>query len=172
MIHTPGHSSEHHVVWDAERQKTIFGGDLYLGVKVRVTHPWPREDVRGQIASIRRVIALKPKRYFDAHRGLVTDAIAQLAATAGGPKRPWARSIRWSAKGMSDDEIVQVDLRRRGQVERDHSLRLLAPQLRRVRSRHACRVSATGDSFTVSARRADGELHQEMCVGLRPRPLP
>ena len=63
MIHTPGHSGEHHVVWDAERE-TVFGADLFLGVKVRVTHPWPREDVRAQIASLRAVIALQAEALF------------------------------------------------------------------------------------------------------------
>ena len=30
LIPTPGHSTDHHIVWDAER-RTIFGGDLFLG---------------------------------------------------------------------------------------------------------------------------------------------
>ncbi|MHB8840029.1 MAG: MBL fold metallo-hydrolase [Gemmatimonadaceae bacterium] len=67
-IATPGHSDDHHVVWDSATG-TLFGGDLFIGVKVRGSHPTerPRELVR----SLRRVIALGPDRLFDAHRGLV-----------------------------------------------------------------------------------------------------
>lgn len=77
LIPTPGHSHDHHVVWDPTT-RTVFGADLFLGVKVRVSHPPQREDVRAQMASLRRVIALNPLRYFDAHRGLVPNAMAQL----------------------------------------------------------------------------------------------
>ena len=106
MIHTPGHSADHHVVWDAERE-TVFGADLYLGVKVRVSHPWPREDVRGTIASIRRVIALKPKRYFDGHRGLVRDPITQLTAKADWTEETVGRIDALIAKGWSDRAIAK-----------------------------------------------------------------
>lgn len=77
LIPTPGHSHDHHVVWDPTT-RTVFGADLFLGVKVRVSHPPHREDVRAQIASLRRVIALNPLRYFDAHRGLIPSPVAQL----------------------------------------------------------------------------------------------
>lgn len=107
MIPTPGHSTEHHVVWDAERE-TVFGADLFLGVKVRVTHPWPREDVRAQIASIRKVIALKPKRYFDGHRGLVRDPIAQLTAKADWTEETVGKIDVLIDRGMSDREIVKT----------------------------------------------------------------
>ena len=79
MVHTPGHSVDHHVVWDAERGH-LYGGDLFLGVKVRVLAPW--EDPRAHAASIRSILALRPKRLFDAHRGLVMDPIGALTAKA------------------------------------------------------------------------------------------
>jgi glyoxylase-like metal-dependent hydrolase (beta-lactamase superfamily II) len=111
MIHTPGHSSEHHVVWDAGRE-TVFGADLFLGVRVRVTHPWPREDVRAQIASIRKVIALSPKRYFDAHRGLVPDPVAQLTAKADWTEETVGKIDALIERGMPDREIVKTLFRR------------------------------------------------------------
>jgi len=110
VIHTPGHSTEHHIVWDAERE-TVFGADLFLGVKVRVTHPWPREDVRAQIASIRKVIALKPKRYFDAHRGLVPDAIVQLTAKADWTEETVGNIDALVERGLTDREIVKTVFR-------------------------------------------------------------
>lgn len=109
LVHTPGHSTDHHVVWDAERE-TVFGADLFLGIKVRISHPWPREDVRAQIASLRRVVGLKPKRYFDAHRGLVPDAIAQLSAKAVWLEDTVGRIDQLAARGASDAEILRQAL--------------------------------------------------------------
>lgn len=106
VIHTPGHSSDHHVVWDAARE-TVFGADLFLGVHVRVTHPWPREDVRAQVPALRRVIALQPKRYFDAHRGLVPDAVAQLSAKLQWMEDTIAEVDALLAEGLDDAAIVR-----------------------------------------------------------------
>lgn len=79
LVPTPGHSPDHHVVWDA-RTRTLFGGDLFLGVKVKVARPG--ENPRQLARSLRRAIALGPGRYFDAHRGLVPDPVGALAAKA------------------------------------------------------------------------------------------
>jgi len=79
LIHAPGHTTDHHIVWDAERE-TVFGGDLFIGVKVRIAHPG--EDVRGQPAVLRRVAELRPKRFFDAHRGPVERPVEALLAKA------------------------------------------------------------------------------------------
>lgn len=77
VIHTPGHSPDHYVVWDAET-RTLCSADLFLGVKVRVAHE--HERPRQLIASLRRVLALEPQRMFDAHRGLVPDPMGALRA--------------------------------------------------------------------------------------------
>jgi glyoxylase-like metal-dependent hydrolase (beta-lactamase superfamily II) len=107
LIPTPGHSDDHHVVWH-EETGTLFGADLFLGVKVRVAHPADREDVRQQVESLDRAIALQPARYFDAHRGLVPNAVAQLTA-----KRDWmgetiGRIDAAIANGAPDREIVRA----------------------------------------------------------------
>lgn len=75
----PGHSADHHVVWDAERG-TVFGGDLFIGVKLRIAHY--DEDVRRQIAVLREVASWQPARYFCAHRGLLANPSEQLRAKA------------------------------------------------------------------------------------------
>ncbi|HEY4216678.1 MAG TPA: MBL fold metallo-hydrolase [Gemmatimonadaceae bacterium] len=67
-VHTPGHSFDHQVVWD-EATRTLFSGDLWLGVHVRVFHR--SEDPYGVVDSLRVALALEPERMFDAHRGLV-----------------------------------------------------------------------------------------------------
>lgn len=78
-VATPGHSDDHHVVWDAATG-TVFGGDLFIGVKVRISHA--SEQPRLLVQSLRRVIALQPARFFDAHRGLLVAPVEALSAKA------------------------------------------------------------------------------------------
>jgi ribonuclease/clavin/mitogillin len=82
---TPGHSPDHHVLWDAET-RTLFSGDLWLGVKVRVMGA--SENPYQIIESLARAIALEPARMFDAHRGLVERPVDALAA-----KRSWLQDM-------------------------------------------------------------------------------
>lgn len=79
VIHAPGHSDDHHVVWDRETG-TLFGGDLFLGVRVRVAHR--SERPRTLARTLRRIAALEPARLFDAHRGSVPTPAAGLRAKA------------------------------------------------------------------------------------------
>jgi len=79
LIHTPGHSADHHAVWDAERG-ILFGGDLFLGVKVRIAHP--EEDPRLLVRTLEAMAALEPAELFDAHRGRVADPVSALRAKA------------------------------------------------------------------------------------------
>lgn len=106
MIHMPGHSPDHHVVWDASRE-TLFAADLFLGVKVKVAHAPPREDVRRQAVSIRQVLALRPRRVFDAHKGLLTDATGLLTAKANWIEETVGRIDRRIDEGWSDRAIVK-----------------------------------------------------------------
>jgi ribonuclease/clavin/mitogillin len=106
-IATPGHSPDHHVVFDPETA-TLFSADLWLGVKVRVMGA--SEDPYEIIASLDRAIALRPVRMFDAHRGLVTHPVAALEA-----KRNWLRDTvgeveRRLAAGDSEGSIVRAVL--------------------------------------------------------------
>ena len=105
-------------------------GDLFLGVKVRVTHPWPREDVRAQIASQpQAVIALTPKRYFDGHRGLVHDA-GRAAAREGRLDRGDRRRIEaLIAAGDGRSRDREAPVRPRGHVGLSRRQRLLQAQL-------------------------------------------
>ncbi|MDQ6926870.1 MAG: MBL fold metallo-hydrolase, partial [Candidatus Eremiobacteraeota bacterium] len=79
VVPTPGHTSDHHAVWDPEHE-TLFGGDLFLGVKVRIAHP--TEDLRALARSLRTAAALRPRQLFDSHRGLVDEPVAALEAKA------------------------------------------------------------------------------------------
>src|SRR5262249_61740683 len=78
-IHTPGHCDDHHVVWFPDT-RTLFSGDLWLGVRSRVFHL--SEDPYQIVGTLRHVAALQPARMFDAHRGLVTAPAESLIARA------------------------------------------------------------------------------------------
>ncbi len=116
VIAAPGHSHDHHIVWDAETG-TVFGADLFLGVKVRVAHPPEREDVREQIASLRRVIALAPSRYFDAHRGPVANPLTMLSSKLAWMEEMTGRIDELIAQGLGDAEIAFRVLGRREMID-------------------------------------------------------
>ena len=91
LVHTPGHSFDHHVVHDPGSD-TLFGGDLWLGVKVRVIG---REENPYEIVeSLTKAIALRPARVFDAHRGPIDDPIDALRA-----KRDWLQETLTAIEG-------------------------------------------------------------------------
>lgn len=94
FVHTPGHSPDHQIVWDAETG-TVFSGDLWLGVRTRVMHE--SEDPRVIVDSLRKVLALGPQRIFDAHRGEVRDPAAALRA-----KQAWMEE----AIGEIDEKLT------------------------------------------------------------------
>lgn len=102
LVPTPGHSDDHHVVLDTATG-TVFGGDLYLGVKVRVARPG--EDPRALAASLRRIAALGPARFFCAHRGPVPDPAATLGAKADWIEETIGRIESLAARGWAPAAI-------------------------------------------------------------------
>lgn len=107
LISTPGHSADHHVVWDAERE-TLFAGDLFLSVKVRAAHGG--ENPRTLARSVRLAAALRPRRMFDAHRGPVADPVGSLNAKADWLDETIAAIDRRIAAGESDRAITRAVL--------------------------------------------------------------
>lgn len=103
-IATPGHSDDHHVVWD-RATGTLFGGDLFIGVKVRGSHA--TEQPRTLVRSLRRVIALRPQRLFDAHRGLVENPADLLTAKADWLEQTIASIDALIAEGLDDATIAR-----------------------------------------------------------------
>lgn len=104
LIAAPGHSPDHHVVWDSGTG-TLFGGDLYLGVKVRIAHPG--EEPRVLAKTLRELAALGPARLFDAHRGFVPDPTPLLRAKADWVDETVASIERRIHAGASDSAIVR-----------------------------------------------------------------
>jgi glyoxylase-like metal-dependent hydrolase (beta-lactamase superfamily II) len=113
-VHTPGHSADHHIVWDPERG-VMFSADLFLAVKVRVARP--DEDPRALLASLRQAAALHPREMWDAHRGRVDDPVRALAAKADWLEALIARVEDRVRAGEPDDAIASAELGRAGAVE-------------------------------------------------------
>jgi glyoxylase-like metal-dependent hydrolase (beta-lactamase superfamily II) len=103
-VATPGHSLDHHVLFHAA-SRTLFSGDLFLGVAVRIAHH--DEDPWEQIASLERAAALEPVRLFDAHRGLVPDAAAALRAKAAWHREMIGAIQSEIAGGRTDSQILR-----------------------------------------------------------------
>ncbi len=104
-VFTPGHSADHHALFDPA-SRTLFAGDLFLGVAVRITHH--DEDPSQQIESLERAAALEPVRMFDAHRGLVTDAAVALRAKATWTREMIATIQTAIAAGQTDGQILRA----------------------------------------------------------------
>ncbi|HVP70103.1 MAG TPA: MBL fold metallo-hydrolase [Gemmatimonadaceae bacterium] len=111
FVASPGHCADHHVVWDAETA-TLFAGDLFLGVKVRVAQI--TEHIPALAQSLRDAIALAPERMFCAHRGLVPDPAGHLRAKLDWLEWLMGESARLHAMGRSDPEIARQLLGREG----------------------------------------------------------
>jgi endoribonuclease LACTB2 len=103
-VATPGHSRDHHAVWDPATA-TLFGGDLYLSVKVRVAHR--DEDPRALARSLRAAAALEPARLFDAHRGLVPAPVDVLRAKAAWIDETVGAIERLASAGESRNAITR-----------------------------------------------------------------
>ena len=107
FVPTPGHSEDHHIVWDAETE-TVFSGDLWLGVRSRAMHH--HEDPRRIIESLERVAALRPKHLFDAHRGEVETPLEAIRAKITWMKDTIGAIERRIAEGWSDRAILNAVL--------------------------------------------------------------
>ena len=104
FVHTPGHSEDHQIVWDAERA-TVFSGDLWLGVRARVMHE--AEDPFRILESLKAVRALSPRRMFDAHRGFVREPVEAIGAKIGFLEDTIAAVRAKIDAGWSDRAIVR-----------------------------------------------------------------
>ena len=107
VIAMPGHSPDHHVVFDPQTA-TLFSADLWLGVKVRVMGA--TENPYEIVESLTKAIALEPRRMFDAHRGPVDNPVDALSA-----KRAWLQDTigaieRRLDAGDSEPEILSAVL--------------------------------------------------------------
>ena len=113
VIETPGHTDDHLVVWDAEH-RIVAGGDLFLGVKVRVAHR--SESPRLLLESLRAAAALEPRLLLDAHRGPVTEATPKLRAKVAWLDETIQAIVRGDARGDAPRAIARRVLGREASV--------------------------------------------------------
>jgi len=71
VIPTPGHSPDHVCLFEPE-QGWLFGGDLFVHERVRYARP--EEDLVATLASLRHVLALRPRLLICSHAGFVENA--------------------------------------------------------------------------------------------------
>jgi len=113
LLSLPGHTDDHLVVWDAER-RILVGGDLFLGVKVRVAHGG--ESPRRLVASLRAAMALEPRVLLDAHRGAVYEPVPLLRAKITWMEETIGEIERLAAGGVDEREIARRVLGREALV--------------------------------------------------------
>lgn len=77
-IHTPGHAEDHLCFW-LEEERALFTGDLVLGAGTTVI-PDEGGDLLDYLASLRRILALEPRRIYPAHGPRIDDAAAKIRA--------------------------------------------------------------------------------------------
>ena len=104
VLPLPGHTDAHLVAWDAER-RILAGGDLFLGVKVRVAHHG--ESPRRLVESLRAAAALEPRLLLDAHRGAVRDPVPLLRAKIDWMDETIGEITRLADRGLSEREITR-----------------------------------------------------------------
>ena len=104
VLPLPGHTDEHLVVWDFQR-RILVGGDLFLGVKVRVAHGG--ESPRRLVESLRAAAALEPRLLLDAHRGAVHDPVPLLRAKIAWMEETMGNIDALHARGIDEREITR-----------------------------------------------------------------
>jgi glyoxylase-like metal-dependent hydrolase (beta-lactamase superfamily II) len=105
LVPAPGHSPDHHVVWDAETG-TLFAGDLFLGVRLKVGHWY--DDPRAHVRALHTCIARSPERVFCAHRGLLREGVRLLAL-----KAEWLETLIARVEALAGEGLDHATIRAR-----------------------------------------------------------
>jgi glyoxylase-like metal-dependent hydrolase (beta-lactamase superfamily II) len=102
VIHAPGHSPDHLVVWDEER-RILASGDVFLGVKVRVAHH--DESPRVLLESLRAIVVLEPRLLLDGHRGAVKHPVELLRSKIAWLEETIGLIVSLAERGVGEREI-------------------------------------------------------------------
>ncbi len=103
VIHTPGHSDDHVVLYEPDRG-WVFTGDLYLGPRLKYLRA--DEDVHALMDSLGRVAALEPRVLFCQHRGRVEHATRALRGKLESLLELKARVEQLHSAGWSATDIA------------------------------------------------------------------
>jgi glyoxylase-like metal-dependent hydrolase (beta-lactamase superfamily II) len=110
VIPTPGHCPDHVCLFEPQ-QGWLFSGDLFIHERVRYLRI--EEDIWGILASLRRVLALRPRLLVCCHAGFIEDAGGAIAR----------KIAYWEGLGEQARR-----LRREGLAPQEISDRLLGPE--------------------------------------------
>lgn len=103
VVPTPGHSIDHVCFHEPERG-WLFSGDLYLGSQVRLARPF--ENAADIVASLERVIALRPRVLFCGHRGPLRNPVEVLGRKLGFVADLREKALALSKEGAPVEEIA------------------------------------------------------------------
>jgi len=128
ILETLGHAS-HHLSFYESQDKVVFPGDaagIYVG-KYDVVVPTtpPPFNLEITLASINRLIALKPKQLYYTHFGPADNAVKKLEEYAKQLKL-WAKTISESMKNREDIDKIYGKL-----VQKDKSMKAAVDHLQR-----------------------------------------
>lgn len=103
VVPTPGHSRDHVCFHEPERG-WLFAGDLYLGSQVRLARPF--ENAADLVASLERVLALRPRIVFCGHRGPLEDGVAALERKLAFLSTTREKALALHRAGAEPEEIA------------------------------------------------------------------
>lgn len=106
-IHTPGHAPDH-LCFVLEEENALISGDNVLGVGTTVI-PSQSGDLGDYMASLRRVLDLRPQRIYPAHGPCIADGVAKLEEYIAHREERDAQILDAMAHGASTAmEIVKI----------------------------------------------------------------
>lgn len=113
-IHTPGHSLDH-VCFFIPEKKSLFTGDLFLGVKPRLLRA--DENLKDQIKSIKNVLTYDFNTIYCSHKGMIENGRSLLEK-----KLEYLNNLievvkSYSLKGYNADQINKILFKKRETAE-------------------------------------------------------
>ena len=76
-VHTPGHARDHVCFFDAT-ERALYSGDHILGASTTVVDPGDGGDMATYVASLHRVLALRPGTIHPGHGPVIEDGVARI----------------------------------------------------------------------------------------------